>query len=107
MVFVHAAKISDSLRCPMLRSVMFLALTLSGGLIAAAQERAEDTKAETFPAPPKGFDIRREAIERGKVETVEYESTTVGIPRKARVYTPLGYTKEEKYPVLYLLHGIG
>ncbi len=27
--------------------------------------------------------------------------------RKARVYTPPGYTKDKKYPVLYLLHGIG
>ena len=27
--------------------------------------------------------------------------------RKAQVYTPPGYTKDKKYPVLYLLHGIG
>ncbi|HUE72431.1 MAG TPA: alpha/beta hydrolase-fold protein, partial [Pirellulaceae bacterium] len=46
-------------------------------------------------------------IERGKLETVEYESTTVGIKRKAQVYTPPGFSKDEKYPVLYLLHGIG
>src|SRR5262249_46387203 len=26
---------------------------------------------------------------------------------KAQVYTPPGYTKDRKYPVLYLLHGIG
>jgi enterochelin esterase-like enzyme len=41
------------------------------------------------------------------VETIEYDSTTVGIPRKARVYTPPGYSQDQKYPVLYLLHGIG
>ena len=30
---------------------------------------------------------------------VEYESKTVGVKRKARVYTPPGYTKEKSYPV--------
>ena len=60
-----------------------------------------------FPAPPDGYDTRREGIDRGKLETVEYNSTTVGIEREARVYTPPGYSQDQKYPVLYLLHGIG
>jgi enterochelin esterase-like enzyme len=64
-------------------------------------------KAEQFPAPPKGYDTKRDGIDRGKVETVEYDSTTVGVKRKAKVYTPPGYTRDKKYPVLYLLHGIG
>lgn len=39
---------------------------------------------------------------------IEYDSTTVGTTRKMQVYTPPGYTEEKKkYPVLYLLHGIG
>jgi enterochelin esterase-like enzyme len=56
---------------------------------------------------PKNFDVRRDNIQRGKVETVEYDSTSVGMKRKAQVYTPPGYNKDKKYPVLYLLHGIG
>lgn len=60
-----------------------------------------------FAAPPEGYDVRREGVERGKIELVEYASSTVGIDRKARVYTPPGYSSEIKYPVLYLLHGIG
>ena len=32
---------------------------------------------------------------------------TVGTTRKMNVYTPPGYSKDKKYPVLYLLHGIG
>ncbi len=60
-----------------------------------------------FPSPPAGYDIRREDIRRGKLETVEYNSTTVGVQRKALVYTPPGYSKDQMYPVLYLLHGIG
>jgi enterochelin esterase-like enzyme len=57
--------------------------------------------------PPKGFDARRDGVERGKVETVEYDSKTVGVKRKMVVYTPPGYSKDGKYPVLYLLHGAG
>jgi GH35 family endo-1,4-beta-xylanase/enterochelin esterase-like enzyme len=67
----------------------------------------KDDKAEKFRAPPEGFDSRRDGIDRGKLDTVEYDSKTVGVKRKARVYTPPGYTKDKKYPVLYLLHGIG
>ena len=63
--------------------------------------------AEKFPDPPKGYDNKRDGIDRGKLETVEYDSATVGVKRRARVYTPPGYSKETKYPVLYLLHGIG
>ena len=43
----------------------------------------------------------------GKLEMVSYDSKSVGTTRKMNVYTPPGYTKDKKYPVLYLLHGIG
>jgi enterochelin esterase-like enzyme len=65
-----------------------------------------DDKA-AFPNPPEGFDKAREGIEHGKVEMVEYDSKSVGNKRKALVYTPPGYSADKKYPVLYLLHGIG
>ena len=38
---------------------------------------------------------------------VSYDSKSVGTTRKMQVYTPPGYSREKKYPVLYLLHGIG
>jgi enterochelin esterase-like enzyme len=60
-----------------------------------------------LPDTPKGFDKPRDNIEHGKVETVEYNSKTVGIKRKMVIYTPPGYSKDNKYPVLYLLHGAG
>ena len=56
---------------------------------------------------PKGFDARRDTAARGKVETLEYDSRTVGQKRKLVVYTPPGYSKDARYPVLYLLHGRG
>lgn len=60
-----------------------------------------------FPEPPAGFDVKRDDIPHGKLEMIEYDSKTVGTRRKMQVYTPPGYTTEQKYPVLYLLHGIG
>jgi len=71
----------------------------------AIELRADDKPA--FPAPPAGWDSKREAIPHGKLELIDYDSKTVGTRRKMLVYTPPGYTKEKKYPVLYLLHGIG
>jgi len=56
---------------------------------------------------PFGFDIVREGIPHGKIDTITYNSKTVGVKRKALIYTPPGYSKDKKYPVLYLLHGIG
>jgi len=66
---------------------------------------ADDVAA--FPAPAAGFDQKREDVPHGRLEMIEYESKTVGVPRRMQVYTPPGYSKEKKYPVLYLLHGIG
>ncbi len=56
---------------------------------------------------PKGFDVVEPNIAHGKIDTITYNSKTVGTKRRALVYTPPGYSKSKKYPVLYLLHGIG
>lgn len=56
---------------------------------------------------PTGFDVVRENISHGKIDTISYASKTVGTSRRALIYTPPGYSKKKKYPVLYLLHGIG
>lgn len=60
-----------------------------------------------FPEPPEGITADRPGIPHGKLERIGYSSKTVGTRRKANVYTPPGYSRETKYPVLYLLHGIG
>jgi enterochelin esterase-like enzyme len=67
--------------------------------IGSGGARAED-------AAPKGFDQARE-VPKGKVTSEEYDSKTLDFKRKVNVYTPPGYTKDKKYPVLYLLHGAG
>lgn len=56
---------------------------------------------------PVGFDVYKDNILHGKIDTISYESKTVGTTRRALVYTPPGYSESKKYPVLYLLHGIG
>jgi enterochelin esterase-like enzyme len=60
-----------------------------------------------FADPPTGFNARRENIPHGELTMVDYDSKTVGTRRKMLVYTPPGYSADHKYPVLYLLHGIG
>ncbi len=76
-------------------------LLLDLGAVAWGQS---DSKLE--PAP-SGFASRREGVDRGQVETLEYDSKSVGDTRKMVLYLPPGYSKETKYPVLYLLHGAG
>lgn len=68
--------------------------------LAAADVRA-------FPEPPEAFRTVRADIAHGQVVPFEYDSTVTGTRRKANVYLPPGYSAKKKYPVLYLLHGIG
>jgi enterochelin esterase-like enzyme len=56
---------------------------------------------------PSDFDATRQGVAKGSIDTLTYVSKTVGTKRRALVYTPPGFNKKQKYPVLYLLHGIG
>ena len=60
-----------------------------------------------FDDPPADFNIVRDDIPQGRLEMIQYDSKTVGTRRNMNVYTPPGYSTDQKYPVLYLLHGIG
>ncbi|MCO6436875.1 MAG: esterase family protein [Phycisphaerae bacterium] len=62
---------------------------------------------QTYPDPPASITEKRDRIARGRLELIEYDSKTVGATRKMNVYTPPEYSPDKKYPVLYLLHGIG
>jgi enterochelin esterase-like enzyme len=94
-------------------------------LAGTAQEKAADSSPEraranfarpimlapddvrTFPEAPKGFKTPRPGAPVGKLELLEYDSGVTGNRRRANVYLPPGYSPDKKYPVLYLLHGIG
>ena len=47
-------------------------------------------------------------VPHGTVSRVWYNSPTLGMERRMTVYTPAGYeTSDKRYPVFYLLHGMG
>lgn len=83
----------------MRKLIILVALTVLFGLTSHSQH--------TVTTLPVGYDVAREGIAKGKIDTISYLSKTVGANRRALIYTPPGYSKKKKYPVLYLLHGIG
>jgi enterochelin esterase-like enzyme len=80
---------------------------LIGLILSTAGLFAQAAPTPTFPDAPQGFDEPRQGIATGRVERVEYTSSVTGGKKPAMVYTPAGYSSAQKYPVLYLLHGIG
>ena len=55
----------------------------------------------------QGYLYANHDIPHGDVQQVWYDSPSLGIQRRMSIYTPAGYDKGKKYPVLYLLHGAG
>ncbi len=78
-----------------------------GGMPMFGRMPQIDVKFNEYVAAPDGFDKEQTDIARGTIEETTYESKTVGTTRKVTVYLPPQYDKTKKYPVLYLLHGIG
>jgi enterochelin esterase-like enzyme len=83
----------------MKRLILTVAISFAFSLLAGSQMMVKQ-------APP-GFDSLRAGIAQGKIDTITYNSKTVGTKRRTLIYTPPGFSKNKKYPVLYLLHGIG
>jgi len=78
-------------------------LLIIGASLIVVPVTAQNTQRQA----PAGFDVANAGIPHGKIDSIQYPSKTVGVIRKALVYTPPGFKKGTKYPVLYLLHGIG
>jgi enterochelin esterase family protein len=58
--------------------------------------------------PGGEFQTYNKDVPHGSVAEVEYWSKSLGMKRRAHVYTPPGYARGGgKYPVLYLVHGAG
>ena len=88
------------------------ALTIAASMMAGAAlaqfgNPPQPRPDATLAAAPAGFDARREGVPAGRVERVEFDSKVTGGKRPASVYLPPGYSADNQYPVLYLLHGIG
>jgi len=82
-----------------MRKAILFVVAVAGSLWAGAQSVEQH-------APP-GYDSLRADIPHGRIDTITYSSKTVGTQRRTLIYTPPGFSKKKKYPVLYLLHGIG
>jgi len=80
---------------------------IGGWALCAASLVAQAPATTPLPNAPEGFDVRKSDIKVGRVERVEYDSKVTGNKRPAMVYLPPDYSSGKKYPVLYLLHGIG
>lgn len=70
-----------------------------------------DTESSSTEIPQygveEGFSKKKADVTYGEQIKISYESKTTGTTRKANVILPTGYSQDKKYPVLYLLHGIG
>ncbi len=102
----------------MKRNILLAATLLCVAGIANAQEpnipmgmfgmqQPTNVNYDPYVEAPKGYDQERQGIKKGKVESIEYQSESVGTTRKATVYLPASYDGKKKFSVLYLLHGIG
>ena len=83
---------------------------MSIGIMPTGQAAVPVAAASTLTLPnhaPADFIQVRPDIPKGKLETITYNSKSIGVDRKAVVYTPPNYDPNQKYPVLYLMHGIG
>ena len=59
---------------------------------------------------PAGFDRKKPGVKYGEIKTITYNSTATESDRRATIILPPEFdenNKDKKYPVLYLVHGIG
>jgi endo-1,4-beta-xylanase len=56
---------------------------------------------------PSGADQKKGGVQYGSTTKKTYYSTTTGGNRKCNVILPANYSSSKKYPVMYVLHGIG
>lgn len=56
---------------------------------------------------PMNATTKRENVDYGELLPIDYYSKATEETRSAFVILPAGYDKSQKYPVMYLLHGIG
>lgn len=65
---------------------------------------AEDYE-KYFAINSKDYTKLREGAVKATVQSVTYSSSVLGVERYANVVLPPGYSEDETYPVVYMLHG--
>ncbi len=76
--------------------VVLLSATSLGAAAQDTRIKSAATPEATLSAAKAGFDDERQGIERGRVETVEYDSKTVGARRKVNISQRFHSLLEEK-----------
>lgn len=74
--------------------------------------RQEQAKIPTASLSSIPAEYRKSAENKGTIEKISYKTKDYfedgdEITKNAYVYLPAGYSEKNKYPVLYLMHGIG
>lgn len=73
-----------------------------------SEERVGTNSTFEVMGPDGAFQTYVADVPHGVVSEIEYWSKSLGVKRRAHVYTPPGYMNgTTKYPVLYLVHGAG
>lgn len=73
-----------------------------------SRERTGINSTFEVAGPEGAFQSWHADVPHGVVSRIEYWSAPLGAKREAFVYTPPGYMNgDERYPVLYLVHGAG
>jgi len=88
-------------------SVIFATYTFATSEIQTKAATTSATQATENYQVPYGFDTKKPNVKYGTASEVSYYSKTTWTNRKCFVILPADYSPEKKYPVLYLLHGIG
>lgn len=75
---------------------------------AADNKSSEDFMTDIKPVTlcPDKYLGKKSGTTYGKVERKTYQSKTTGNERPVNIVLPVNYSKDKKYPVMYVLHGI-
>ena len=68
---------------------------------------SEEDYNKYFALNMKDYTKKQKGTVLGTIESITYPSKVVGAEREAYVYLPPQYDSSKKYPVLYMIHGIG
>ncbi len=71
------------------------------------EEKDDPTDGDVYYTTPSDFRDRKEDVTYGTIKTVSYYSTTTEKNRRCAIVLPANYDESKKYPVCYLLHGLG
>jgi putative tributyrin esterase len=98
-------------RSPLLSLLVLLALCAQAFTQGAARPASPSPTPNPAAAKQSGGKTDKKADEPRRYETVPFESRLVGAPLPYNVVLPADYkrgpSKQKRYPVLYLLHGLG